>query len=95
MYQPAFTETFVALIVVILWARWLDAKAPPWARWLPWVAGTLVGVSQLVATWCVLQQMHHSPQLTAARWLGMGACLTSMLVQAGLTVKSMLGSRSQ
>ncbi|MCB9689095.1 MAG: hypothetical protein H6738_23225 [Alphaproteobacteria bacterium] len=95
MYQPAFTETFVALIIVILWARWLDEKAPTWAAWLPWGSGALVGVSQIIATWIVLQQMPgDAPQLLAARWLGMGACLASMVVQAGFTARHFAGSRS-
>lgn len=95
MYQPAFTETFVALIIVILWARWLDGKAPTWASWLPWGAGVMVAGGQVVATWIVLQQLpSDSPQLLVGRWLGMGGCLAVMVVQAGFTVRSLAGSRS-
>lgn len=90
MYQPAFTETFVALLAVIVWARWLDDRAPSWARYLPWVAGAGVILGQAFGGYVVFMRLDPGPLLVAGRWIGMGTCALSLLVQAALTVASLV-----
>lgn len=95
MYQPAFTETFVALIVVLLWARWLDGRAPAWSGWIPWAAGAGVIVSQGTAALVLARRGDVASQvLFAGRWIGMGSCLAALVVLAGLTLASFSRGRS-
>ncbi len=95
MYQPAFTETFLALVLVMLWARWLDGRAPAWSGWIPWAAGFGVIASQGAAALVLARRGDvASDLLFYGRWIGMGSCLLCLAVLAGLTVVSFSRSRA-
>jgi hypothetical protein len=86
MYQPAFTETFLALTLVVLWCRWLEDHRPRWGARISLAAGLAVVLSQLGAMWVLIRGgSDPSGSLVAVRWLGMGTCLASLAACAVLT----------
>ncbi len=97
MYVPSFFESFLALVLVILWTRWMTGRprAPGFARFVPWVVGGVLLASQAAGTLIVLQAAAGSPTPDAEAWVmnarlvSAGTIALGALVLAGATAASL------
>lgn len=93
MYTPAFLEIFVALVVMVLWATWLDRRGATPARVvgaLPWVGGAAVLLGLVVATYAIVTEVGGAVDaglVRLARWGSLGVVGGCLLVEATLTAR--------
>jgi hypothetical protein len=92
-YTPAFTEIFLGLVAVVLWAAWLKRRPGPQGviGALPWVAGAAVLIGQAAATYALVTQLGGvaDPTLVrVARWGSLGVVAGCLVVELGLTAWS-------
>lgn len=83
MYIPSFTEIVLLLIVVIGWSRWLTPRVPA-ARWVPYVAGSVVLGGVAFGALAVVAE--NTQQVLWSRWAALLTCLGSMAVLGSWTV---------
>lgn len=93
-YTPAFFEVFLALVVVILWARWLQDRPVPRVvvAMLPWVAGAAVVVGQLLALWGLVASSAGDGTMDLpvrwGRWGSAGVVVLCLVTELALTAWS-------